>query len=46
MLDSWSSQVKLIMSDGTTGTYDVDLLASAKKWNACQCREGNSAKEA
>ena len=46
MLNSWSGQVKLIMSDGTTGTYDVDLLASAKKFIAGAAESGNSAKEA
>ena len=46
MLGSFSGQVKLIMSDGTTGTYDVDLLASAKKFIAGAAESGNSAKEA
>ncbi len=29
-----SGKVKLTMADGTKGTYDVNLLASAKKWDA------------
>ena len=29
-----SAAVKLLLGDGTKGTYDVDLLASAKRWNA------------
>ncbi len=45
VLGSSSGQVKLIMSDGTTGTYDVDLLASAKKFVAGAKVSGNSAKE-
>ena len=28
-----SVEVKLLMADGTTGKYDVNLLASAKKWD-------------
>ena len=30
----YSVEVKLILADGSTGKYDVNLLASAKKWNA------------
>ena len=43
-----SGKVKLTMADGTTGTYDVDLLASAKKWNSTTDGKdlSNSKKEA
>ena len=32
--DFRSVEVKLLMADGSTGKYDVNLVASAKKWNA------------
>ena len=41
-----SAEVKLTLSDGTSGKYDVNLLASAKKWNTTtQNAAGNTAKE-
>ena len=40
-----SGKVKLTMADGTTGTYTVDLLASAKKWSSSVNTGSDSAKE-
>ncbi|WP_297716447.1 S-layer homology domain-containing protein [Intestinimonas sp.] len=43
----YSVEVKLIMADGSTGKYDVNLLASAKKWDPTTNVTGtNDAKEA
>ena len=41
-----SGKVKLTMADGTTGTYTVDLLASAKKWSSSTNTGTDSEKEA
>ena len=43
-----SATVKLLLGDGTKGTYNVDLLASAKRWNATtdDSALSNSKKEA
>ena len=40
-----TGKVKLTMADGTTGTYDVDLLASAKKWSSTTNTGTDSNKE-
>ena len=40
-----TAQVKLTKSDGTSGTYNVDLLASAKRWSAVTNTGNDAAKE-
>ena len=40
-----SVEVKVLLSDGTTGKYDVNLVATAKNWSAATDVDGNSAKE-
>ena len=40
-----SVEVKVLLSDGTTGKYDVNLVATAKNWSAETDVDGNSAKE-
>ena len=38
-------EVKLIMADGSTGKYDVNLAASGKKWDASTDLASSSARE-
>ena len=46
MLGNPSGKVKLLMQDGTTGTYDVNLLASAKRYGVPSSENTNAKKEA
>ena len=45
-LKDLSGQVKLLLADGTKATYNVNLLASAKKWGVSSDADTDAKKEA
>ncbi|NCE65935.1 hypothetical protein D1159_15450, partial [Pseudoflavonifractor sp. 524-17] len=39
----YAVEVKLVLADGTTGKYDVNLLSSAKKWSSTTANQSTNA---